>query len=204
MGVSLINSIHSSNLRKSNSLKPMRKSGSSENAGHETIFAEIEKYDKEYLSFIRSHDFNIHAFTRASKRSKSMKMIATKILMDADFKKGFFTEVPMGHFLSKISKIYKMKIEYHNDLHGADVMQMIYHMMTECNMRNILKLNDIDCLSFLMASLCHDLGHDGYTNSYHTNAVTRRAIDSNDISIQEFFHVSEMFRILSQDRYNFA
>ena len=71
-------------------------------------------------------------------------------------------------------------------------------------MKNVLKLNDIDCLSLLMASLCHDLGHDGYTNSYHTNAVTRRAIDSNDISVQEFFHVSEMFRILSQDKFNFA
>lgn len=74
------------------------------------------------MSLIRSHDFNIHAFTRASKRSRSMKIIASKILMDSDIKNGSYTEGLMGNFLSKISKVYDTKIEYHNDLHGADVM----------------------------------------------------------------------------------
>ena len=83
---------------------------------------DLLKFDKEYLSLIRSHDFNIHAFTRASKRSRTMKIIATKILRDSGINKGMINEVPMSNFLSKISKTYNQKIEYHNDLHGADVM----------------------------------------------------------------------------------
>ena len=55
-----------------------------------------------------------------------------------------------------------------------------------------------------MSGVCHDLGHDGFTNSYHTNAHTKRAINTNDFSVQESYHVSEMFRILSKDEYNFA
>lgn len=56
----------------------------------------------------------------------------------------------------------------------------------------------------LTAASCHDLGHDGLTNSYHINAITKRAISSNDISIQEFFHTAELFKILAQDGMNFV
>ena len=55
----------------------------------------------------------------------------------------------------------------------------------------------------ILAATCHDLGHDGLNNNYHVNAITSRAIDSNDKSIQEHFHVSEMFRILTNDQNNF-
>ena len=54
-----------------------------------------------------------------------------------------------------------------------------------------------------MAAVCHDLGHDGYTNSYHVNAVTDRAIDSNDVSVQETFHAAEFFRIMSEEEHYF-
>ena len=109
----------------------------------------------------------------------------------------------LGSFLKKVTSTYKQDVQYHNDLHGADVMQMAYYMLTTGQLQKMLKLNKLDCLSFLMAAVCHDLGHDGFTNSYHTNAVTSRSIDSNDQSVQESFHAAEMFRILSKDKYNF-
>jgi hypothetical protein len=46
-----------------------------------------------------------------------------------------------------------------------------------------LELGMIDVLSFLLSAVCHDIGHDGYTNSYHVNAITMRAINSNDVSV---------------------
>jgi len=55
----------------------------------------------------------------------------------------------------------------------------------------------------LIAAAAHDLGHDGLTNSYHMNAITARAIDANDISVQEHYHTAELFRILSIDGFNF-
>ena len=67
-----------------------------------------------------------------------------------------------------------------------------------------MKLKKLDCLSLIVAAVCHDLGHDGFNNSYHVNAVTRRAIDSNDGPVQEAYHAAELFRIISQDRRNFT
>ena len=99
--------------------------------------------------------------------------------------------------------VYDQNVEYHNDLHGVDVMQMGHHFLTECHLQEILKLNKMDCLSFLIASVAHDLGHDGFQNNYHINTVSQRAINCNDKSVQENFHASELFRIMNEDRYNF-
>ena len=35
-------------------------------------------------------------------------------------------------FLNIVQKTYDTRITYHNDLHGADVMQFAYYLMTEC------------------------------------------------------------------------
>ena len=80
---------------------------------------------------------------------------------------------------------------------------MAYYMLHTCNMIAKLELGMIDVLSFLLSAVCHDIGHDGYTNSYHVNAITMRAINSNDVSVQETFHAAEFFRILNQPEYNF-
>lgn len=74
-------------------------------------------------------------------------------------------------------------MQYHNDLHGADVMQMGFYMLHTCKMIERLELGAIDVLSFLLGAVCHDIGHDGFTNSYHVNAITLRAINSNDVSV---------------------
>jgi hypothetical protein len=91
--------------------------------------------------------------------------------------------VKLESFLKTIQQTYLEEVQYHNDLHGADVMQMGLYMLTIGQMQQQLKLNKLDCLSFLTAAVCHDLGHDGLTNGFHVNAVTQRAIDSNDISV---------------------
>ena len=45
------------------------------------------------------------------------------------------------------------------------------------------QLNKLDILSTLLAAVCHDLGHDGFTNGYHVNRLTKRAIDCNDVAV---------------------
>ena len=64
-------------------------------------------------------------------------------------------------------------------------------------------MDKLDCLSMLIAAVCHDIGHDGFNNNYHVNAITGRAIDCNDQSVQETYHAAELFRILNQNEYNF-
>ena len=80
---------------------------------------------------------------------------------------------------------------------------MGYYMLHTCKLIEKLELSKIDVLSFIMSAVCHDLGHDGYTNSYHVNSISIRAINSNDVSVQETFHAAEFFRILNQEEFNF-
>jgi len=86
----------------------------------------------------------------------------------------------LNFFLEKIQGTYDTRITYHNDLHGADVMQMAFYMMTDLKLIDILHMDKLDCLSMLIAAVSHDLGHDGFNNNYHVNAITNRAIDCND------------------------
>lgn len=55
--------------------------------------------------------------------------------------------------------------------------------MSSGGLIKIAELDLVDILSMLTAAMCHDLGHDGYTNGYHINAMTDRAIRYNDISV---------------------
>lgn len=58
-------------------------------------------------------------------------------------------------------------------------------------------------LSFVVAAACHDYMHDGYTNSYHVNKMTTRAIDYHDESVQENFHAAKSIRELLKPENNF-
>ena len=83
-------------------------------------------------------------------------------------------------FLEKVYIRYRRDVEYHNDIHGSDVCQMMFVILKQGGLRELAKLNELDLLSILIGSVCHDLGHDGFTNQYHVNANTERAIRFND------------------------
>jgi len=60
---------------------------------------------------------------------------------------------------------------------------MAHLFLTQGDLKGIAELNQIDILSFLLAGVCHDLGHDGFTNGYHVNAMSERAIRYSDVSV---------------------
>ena len=55
--------------------------------------------------------------------------------------------------------------------------------LTQGKLVELAELDHIDILSLLTAAVCHDLGHDGFTNGYHVAAQTDRAIRYNDVSV---------------------
>lgn len=60
---------------------------------------------------------------------------------------------------------------------------MAHLFLTKGNLIELAELDHIDIMAFLIGAVCHDLGHDGFTNGYHVNAITERAIRYNDISV---------------------
>lgn len=147
--------------------------------------------------------FDIFAFSKLVPRAHVLPALVLDAFDSLNLSK-LVDETRLLNFATKVQNGYDENVKYHNDLHGADVMQIGHYMIRNCQLHEVLNLNSLDCLSFLIACVAHDLGHDGFTNSYHVNAVTKRAIESNDTSVQETYHAAELFRILSQKEYNFV
>ena len=109
----------------------------------------------------------------------------------------------LTRFFGKIYQGYRRDVEYHNDIHGADVLQMMFVFLKQGGLLSLADLDELDVLSMLIGSVCHDFAHDGLNNAYHVNATSDRAIRYNDVSVQENFHVAEAFTILNNKHYNF-
>lgn len=80
---------------------------------------------------------------------------------------------------------------------------MSYLFLTQGNFIYFAQLSELDTLSLCVSALCHDYGHDGFTNAYHVNSISERAIRYSDQSVQENFHAAESFAILNKKEYNF-
>ena len=79
---------------------------------------------------------------------------------------------------------------------------MANYFLTECKMKEVMNLSAFDCTAFLVSALVHDIGHGGVNNSYHVNAITEIAINTNNLSVMEHFHAAEAFKIMSKDESN--
>ena len=100
------------------------------------------------------------------------------------------------HFLSKIGSGYRRNVQYHNDLHGADVAQSMYMFIQQGCLALVASLTYLDLISAITAAACHDYDHDGYNNSYHVKFMTDRSIRSNDKAVQESWHAAEAMQVL--------
>jgi hypothetical protein len=112
-------------------------------------------------------------------------------------------EYLLGNFLAQMYKGYRRNVEYHNDIHAADILQMLYVMLTQGGLIDLAQLNELDLLSAVIASVCHDYDHDGLNNAYHVNAISERAVRYSDRAVQESYHVAESFSILNKPEFNF-
>uniref|UniRef100_K7GA03 Phosphodiesterase n=1 Tax=Pelodiscus sinensis TaxID=13735 RepID=K7GA03_PELSI len=89
---------------------------------------------------------------------------------------------------------------FHNFRHCFCVTQMMYSMISLCNLQE--KFSQIDILILMTAAVCHDLDHPGYNNAYQINARTELAVRYNDISPLENHHCAVAFQIIAQPECN--
>jgi hypothetical protein len=146
--------------------------------------------------------FDLFAVTDLIGREKTLPLLSVHLFLQHNLIK-HVNEQKLSRFLTEVSTTYRQDVSYHNDLHGIDVAQMAHLFLVQGGLTQLLELNEVDILAYFTAAICHDLGHDGYTNGYHVNSVSSRAIAHNDVSVQESYHVAETFKILSKSEANF-
>lgn len=75
-------------------------------------------------------DFDILDFSREVKRNQVLPYMFVNCVNQMHLEE-FLQKDQLGSFLKQITtKVYRQDVQYHNDLHGADVMQMAYFMLT--------------------------------------------------------------------------
>ncbi|CRH04051.1 cGMP-specific phosphodiesterase, putative [Plasmodium relictum] len=105
------------------------------------------------------------------------------------------------NFLYDVKSSYFSSNKYHNSLHGSDVCQ---NMICILNNMNIHKFLDMyKQISIVIATLCHDVGHPGLTNSFLIKINHSLSIHYNDVSILESYHSSLTFFYLKKSCNNF-
>ncbi|CDW73305.1 iesterase family member [Stylonychia lemnae] len=145
--------------------------------------------------------FNIFKANQIIGRENSLIIITYHFLSNNEILRSINQDKLMS-FLSNIYQGYRRDVAYHNDLHGADVVQSSQILLNQ-GLRKMAAFDALDEFSFIIACACHDYKHDGFNNQYHINSLSERAIRYNDVSVQENFHVASAFEDLMRPENNF-
>ena len=102
-------------------------------------------------------------------------------------------------FLDEISSTYK-KVPYHNWRHAVDVTQYITYELETSGI--IPKLTRFELFGLLVAAICHDANHDGFSNAYNVKAETPLGILFKNQSVMETHHCAIAISVISKDETN--
>lgn len=154
---------------------------------------------EDIIESINLTSFDIFKYEKEIGRDNTLSSLAYQIFFNLDL----YTIIPieaMENFIENIKNGYLKANAYHNDIHAADVLQTCYSMMIHSNMREVLCIEYLDLTSFLISAIIHDYKHPGFTNGFLISTKSRLAIEYNDSSVLENYHISEAFKVIMESK----
>lgn len=97
------------------------------------------------------------------------------------------------NFLRAIDEGYIARNPYHNSTHAANVVWHANFLMQRCGLKHWLTLNE--WFAAIIAAAIHDFAHPGLTNAYLVKAGAAIAVQHNDQSVLERYHLAEAFKV---------
>lgn len=101
--------------------------------------------------------------------------------------------IVLRNFLTTVFQGYQDN-PYHNARHGFDVYQGAVGLVQHPSVRR--QLGDTEMWALCVAALCHDLGHTGTSNAFHTATVSELALRYSFRAPLESHHASQAMRIM--------
>lgn len=86
---------------------------------------------------------------------------------------------------------------FHNWYHGFSVFQICYHQLLVS--AGLKSLTSLETFGLLVAALCHDLDHPGFTNAFMIDSQSQLALRHNDIAVLENHHANLACELLRRD-----
>lgn len=155
--------------------------------------------NEDILESINSTNFDIFKYEKEVGRDATLPSLVFQTFFHFDLYT-IITIDAMENFVEQIKNGYIKSNPYHHDLHAADVLQTCYSMMIHSNIREVLYVEYLDLCSFFIAALIHDYKHPGLTNGFLIMTKNKLAIEYNDLSVLENYHVSEAFKIILDNK----
>ncbi|CAF3441032.1 unnamed protein product [Rotaria sp. Silwood1] len=118
--------------------------------------------------------------------------IISRYHIDIDTLKNFCRALTDGY--------QKYQTPYHNDFHGADVLQTTHCLLIKSSLMNVF--TQIEIAALLFSAAIHDYEHPGLNNGYLVKTKNDLALIYNDFSVLENHHASSIFKLLRDKRYN--
>ncbi|XP_041076107.1 cGMP-specific 3',5'-cyclic phosphodiesterase-like isoform X3 [Polyodon spathula] len=88
-----------------------------------------------------------------------------RMFMDLNLMQNFQMKYEgLCQWVLSVKKNYRKNIAYHNWRHAFNTSQCMFAVLKSGRIQN--KLNDLEMLALMIATLCHDLDHRGVNNSY--------------------------------------
>ncbi|KAF1804038.1 hypothetical protein FB192DRAFT_1324079 [Mucor lusitanicus] len=98
-------------------------------------------------------------------------------------------------FLIDVADKYT-KAPYHTFYHAVDIVTILYYLCHDLNAD--MYLTDLDKSILLVAALCHDIGHPGFTNSFQIKTQTELAEKYGGTSTLETYSVHLTMELLDK------
>ncbi|EAY20892.1 3'5'-cyclic nucleotide phosphodiesterase family protein [Trichomonas vaginalis G3] len=95
--------------------------------------------------------------------------------------------------------MYK-KVPYHNWRHAVDVTQFVTYQIMISGLEKVF--TKFELFSLVVAAICHDANHDGFTKIYNVKAETPLGILYKNQSVMETHHCSIAIQIMSHEETN--
>lgn len=149
-----------------------------ENSFEDIISPTLFNKVNECLNKIDGFDFDIFELDEIIQR-KSLYYVSNEIFSVLNFYEDLIPETTFRSFIETITDGYSRSVSYHNDLHASDVLQTCYCIMERGSVYYNCALTELDYISILLSSICHDYKHPGIGNSYLINSVHDIALTFN-------------------------
>eukprot|EP01083_Nonionella_stella_P117301 349376_1 len=144
----------------------------------------IKRWDWSVLDYVGSDERLIHMVVHMFKHFDLLKI----------FK---IARSKFVNFLLEVRDMYRAN-PYHCFLHGVDVCQTVYSILTV--MHGARCLSHGDRFALLLSALTHDIDHPGLNNVFQVNAQTKLAELYNDQSVLENHHTATTFMLLRKHK----
>ena len=173
----------------------------------DSIFLRQSSKNEDWWSgYLNEHimkwEFDTFEFSRLTKRH-AITVLFRYMMIKTTIAEEFKIDLEkLNSYTMSIEQGYRRyNNPYHNEIHGADVLQVTYSII---NISQISKwLSSLEVLAMLFAAMVHDVEHTGTNNVFHQQVQSELAMLYNDKSVLENHHASVAFKLLALEE-NFA